>query len=538
MELHELYQRLNAVYSIEPKSAKVLVALAAKAIKGDFTFSENKETRIELHKRTRPYFGVQANNGSIEFKSMEALSDAPAGSIALIRINGFISYQSDWCNKGLEEYEREMIAAGQNQNIKGVILQVNSGGGSIEGVDNFSDFVAGFEAKYGKPLVALVDSRADSAAYHIICQAPRIFSKGEACEVGSIGTFVTLSDYTEYLAEMGIKEIDVYASKSFNKNAEYNDAVKGDTSKMVAYLDKYNNMMIRDVERGRAGVLNTEIRAVSPSVEGQPQIEVAEVFTGKVYVGREMVSMGLIDEISDMEGVVRYVNQKAAEMGWGGGSGKTVETEDESEDDWNYMYQNSNNTMFKNLNDQTLQASFDKATGELEAIANSEAGIGSKEYVQKANQVAAIESELHLRAANKKAAELQAQLEQLNQTTISAEQLTAVQNELTAAKGELQKANEDLNAANDALKQAQTANDALKAENDALKQQEKAYTEFFAQNGIDAPKKVAQSLDAPLNDGNQPSGTPVAQPEMTAAQMAKEARETAKKINQENKQKR
>ena len=84
-----------------------------------------------------------------------------------------------------------------------------------------------------KPVVAFCNDFVASAAYGIASCCDKIVANSNVCRIGSVGTYMTIVDTSEYYAKMGIKLIDIYASKSTDKNQEFQKALQGETGKMV-----------------------------------------------------------------------------------------------------------------------------------------------------------------------------------------------------------------------------------------------------------------------------------------------------------------
>lgn len=494
----------------------------------ELTYEQQKALREELKKNTEPLFSSEVQGSSVVvFRNAESVEDAPANSIALIRINGFISQEGNWCMKGLNDYAREIKAAGRNKNIKGVILQVNSGGGSIAGVDSFSNMVGNFERDYEKPLAVFVEGMAASAAYFISCKAPRIFAQDEMSQVGSIGTFLTMTDWSEYMKNMGIREEDIYATKSVNKNAAYRNFLKGDNSTAIEMLDKLTEVFLRAVEQGRATKLNTQTVVTTEDLQGNP-ISFPEALSGKVYIGSESIGAGLIDEIGTIDAVVDYIDSRAAMMGLGSSSSTLVETDIEDDDKGNndddYYYTNklTNVTMFKQLSNEVLHSQVEATKTALNTIA-TEKGVSSSEYRQKQAEADALQAEVDFRNLQAANADLQAkntELVKANQETT--ESLTAKDSEIQLLSKQVQELQaqvkasqsvdiEAINATNAELQakvseleaskveiesQLQQANEA-KAQSDAKLN---AYVQFIEDNYDEVPvlpETKASSSDQP-----------------------------------------
>ena len=100
-------------------------------------------------------------------------------------------------------------------------------------------------------------------------------------------------DYADYYAKMGIKLIDVYATRSTDKNQDYLKALQGDTAPMRAICDRYNEAFIASIATAR---------------EGKIEKEQTKWATGKLFFADEALKLGLIDQIDTFENVINYFN--------------------------------------------------------------------------------------------------------------------------------------------------------------------------------------------------------------------------------------
>lgn len=364
---------VTGVWAIKP-SAGVSMAMIANRIffdNAELSKSEQKSLIQQKIEKSCYKIIVTRPQAAPIVSSMINMKDAPKGAIAMIRITGTILKEGDICVKGLDDYERELVAAGENDNIAGVILSIDSGGGSIYGVERFGNLVKNFEKDYEKPITAFVSNEANSAAYWIASSAPRVFLDGQASEVGSVGAMVSFYDYTEYFNKEGIKSVIVNATKSVNKNRPYLDAIeKGDYSLLRRQLDQYNEIFLATVRKNRKGKLANSPR-VSIESEDVKEKTVPQVLTGQVYIGQQAVDIGLADEISDLESVVDYIKTRAMKE-FGIDAEQTLvehhEEEDSEYDNELTINGKSNFTMYNKMSKEQLEARKDELQKQMTAL--------------------------------------------------------------------------------------------------------------------------------------------------------------------------
>lgn len=214
--------------------------------------------------------------------------EAPEDSVAIIDLSGVIEKHDQNCGPaGMITKSSILQRCYNNDKIKGIVLNIDSGGGSGLGMRLFAETMT----KRNKPIVAFVSDMAASAAYGIASGADIIVANSEYARVGSIGTYMTVVSYAEKLKKEGIDIVEVYATASKDKNKDLHDALKGDTKALQDTADIYNEMFLSMVENNREGKLSKD-----RSVWG----------TGKMYFAPDALELGLIDTIDSFSNIFNY----------------------------------------------------------------------------------------------------------------------------------------------------------------------------------------------------------------------------------------
>ena len=162
--------------------------------------------------------------------------------------------------------------------VRGLILRVDSPGGSVAGGENLHDAIARFAAR--KPVVAVMGGEAASAAYMISVPARRIFAS-EATLTGSIGVILESPDISGLLGKLGVGVDEIVSgplkgqpSGTSPLSAAGRDVLQG------VVMDLYDQF-VTIVARGRH-MDPARVRALAD---------------GRVYTGRQALPLNLIDQI-------------------------------------------------------------------------------------------------------------------------------------------------------------------------------------------------------------------------------------------------
>lgn len=179
-----------------------------------------------------------------------------------------------------------------DENIKAIILEVDSYGGSAVAAEEISQALK----KTNKPTVAFVRSAAVSAAYWAASGADIIFAS-DLSDIGSIGVTMSYLDNTKKNLKDGL----TYNSLSTGKYKDY-----GNPDKPLTEDEK--RLIMRDLEI----MHNIFIKAVSEN-RGLPVDKVKLLADGSSMPGQMAFENKLIDKIGGIYDVNDYLKEKLGE---------------------------------------------------------------------------------------------------------------------------------------------------------------------------------------------------------------------------------
>lgn len=182
-------------------------------------------------------------------------------------------------------------AAFKNSGTRGVVLRVNSPGGSPVQAGQIYDEVRRLRAANpDKPLYAVVDEVAASGGYYVAAAAERIYVD-KASLVGSIGVIMDGFGFVGAMDKLGIERRVLTAGANKALLDPFSPVDPRQRDAIQANLDEIHQQFIAAVRAGRGARLK----------------ETPEVFSGLVWNGKRAVELGLADDIGTLEGVARDV---------------------------------------------------------------------------------------------------------------------------------------------------------------------------------------------------------------------------------------
>lgn len=208
--------------------------------------------------------------------------------IAIVYAQGEIgSGEGDVNEVGEGSMRRALQEARKDENIKAIVLRIDSPGGSALTSDLIWREIE--LTKKVKPVVVSMGNLAASGGYYIACNANKIFAE-ENTITGSIGVFGIMPNFTEVTNKIGINVEQV----STNDNAAGYSAFK-------PLDDKYRAFAQEGVEK----IYSTFVTHVA---EGRKMTfaQVDSIGQGRVWAGSDAIKIGLVDKIGGMDDAIKY----------------------------------------------------------------------------------------------------------------------------------------------------------------------------------------------------------------------------------------
>jgi protease-4 len=208
---------------------------------------------------------------------------------AVIEIRGAISADSEASASSLSEALREAF---EEPSAKGLILLINSPGGSPVQAGIIADEIHRLKTLHNKPVHAVVEETCASAAYYIASAADNIYVD-KASLVGSIGVLMNGFGFTGLLDKLGVERRLMIAGDNKGFMDPFSPLSESQRQHTQQMLDDIHQQFVSVVQRGRGERLNPEADE--------------EIFSGLVWTGERAVEMGLADDLGSLDQVARDV---------------------------------------------------------------------------------------------------------------------------------------------------------------------------------------------------------------------------------------
>ena len=192
-----------------------------------------------------------------------------------------------------ENLSKTIRKAREDENVKAIVLRVNSPGGSA-----LASAVIGREldlTKEVKPIIVSMGNYAASGGYWISANADYIFADPTTL-TGSIGVFGTFPNAEGFLNNKIGLTFDVAKT---NENADFGTITQPLTEFQYGKLQE---MVVKTYDDFTKRVADGR---------GLTQTYVDSIGQGRVWAGADAISLGLVDQLGDMEDAIAYAAEKA-----------------------------------------------------------------------------------------------------------------------------------------------------------------------------------------------------------------------------------
>jgi len=187
----------------------------------------------------------------------------------------------------------------RNDEVKSILLLVESPGGTAQGTQDLADEVA--RANEQKPVTAYIEDMGASAAYWVASQAGRVVSNSSAM-VGSIGTYGVVYDYSEMARMDGVK-VHVLRAGQFKGRDIPGQEIQADAlADFQRVVNEINDLFVAGVAKGRR-VSDEKVRAIAD---------------GRIHIASRALELNLIDEIGSFDTALKslaVVNKGRSKIG-------------------------------------------------------------------------------------------------------------------------------------------------------------------------------------------------------------------------------
>jgi protease-4 len=208
----------------------------------------------------------------------------PRDTIAVIKISGpirlsqrpqrFLAYDAAGITRSLREF-------GRRDEVKAVILRINSPGGSVAAVQEIYSEIMKLREK-GKIVVTSMGDVAASGGYYIASACDKIVANPGTI-TGSIGVLLELANVQGLFKKIGVKIETIKTGKYKDSGSSFRDLTLEEKQVFQELINEAYSQFIRDIVRGRK--MNKQ--------------KVMSLADGRIFTGSQALKKGLVDALGN-----------------------------------------------------------------------------------------------------------------------------------------------------------------------------------------------------------------------------------------------
>ncbi|MBR4775705.1 MAG: signal peptide peptidase SppA [Bacteroidales bacterium] len=208
--------------------------------------------------------------------------------VAVLHMDGeIVEGKDDYDNIAADRFVQEIDRLRKNQDVKAVVLRVNSPGGSVSASEKIRAALDLLQKE--KPLVASFGNYAASGGYWISNGCQKIYANPTSI-TGSIGVFSMIPEFSDVTKKVGVG-IETVGS---NKHSDMFSLVRPFDTQELAFMQA----SVEDIYE-RFVNLVAEGRGMEPDA-------VDAIAQGRVWTGADALEIGLVDELGTLQDAIAY----------------------------------------------------------------------------------------------------------------------------------------------------------------------------------------------------------------------------------------
>lgn len=205
----------------------------------------------------------------------------------------------------------EILELAENDDIDGLILRVNSGGGSAFASEQIWEALGEFKEMTGKPFYVSMSDYAASGGYYISCGADKIYAEPVTI-TGSIGIFGLIPNIRGLVTDkLGVTTYPISTNPAGAQPDIFAPMTESQRAGMQSYVDRDYELFVKRVAGGRKKTVD-QIKAIAE---------------GRVWDGREALRIGLVDKLGGLDTALADMAKELGVESW------SVERYPKTEDD-------------------------------------------------------------------------------------------------------------------------------------------------------------------------------------------------------------
>jgi protease-4 len=206
--------------------------------------------------------------------------------VSLVRLEGMIAPGKAFSAETVLPILKDAFA---DKNAKGVIIDINSGGGTPVQASIIHDEILKLKKKYHKKVIVVGEDLMASGAYFVAVSSDKIYANPNTI-TGSIGVIMQGFGFSDIIKKWGIERRVIASGENKDRLDPFKPENPADVAKIRSVVDQVHDNFNQAVLEGRKGKLH-----------GDPK----ELFSGDFWTGEAALKLGLVDALGNLSDVMQ-----------------------------------------------------------------------------------------------------------------------------------------------------------------------------------------------------------------------------------------
>lgn len=192
-------------------------------------------------------------------------------------------------------FKEELTKAAEDKKVKGIVLRINTPGGTVTASDILYHEVQEFKKEHDIPVVASIMDLGTSGGYYLAAASDRIVAHPSAV-TGSLGVIMLTINGSGLMEKIGIEANAITSGTHKDMGSPFRKMTAADRAIFQGVIDSFYQRFLDVIEEGRPNLTKEKIRQLAD---------------GRIYSAPQAKEAGLVDEIGYLEDAIEVAKKQA-----------------------------------------------------------------------------------------------------------------------------------------------------------------------------------------------------------------------------------
>lgn len=265
---------------------------------GDMRMAGDMKMSGDMKMQGNMNASMKTDNTASRLASVHLQGRSTAGRIAIVDVDGLLVNKNSSGLGSLGEnpvalFREKLDALRMDNNVRGLVLRINSPGGGVTATDIMSRDLQQFRADTQIPIVACLLDVGAGGAYYLASHADVVIAHPTSI-VGGIGVILNVYNLEDAMGQFNIASKPIKSGDQIDIASPEREMDKGERESLQAIANQFHQRFIKHVKSAR------------PASAARPAN-----FDGGILTGQSAVDAGLVDEVGYLDDAIAWARQRA-----------------------------------------------------------------------------------------------------------------------------------------------------------------------------------------------------------------------------------